>query len=158
MREALQRSTPSTAPKPGARESLRADCRLWDRKSPRQIRDADPTHDTPDTRDQSAADDRRVGALHPRMARLLRFLPNPTCAHQSGSVDPPKITLVSLAAVAERAQPLQRTAPSRRTKVPGSGRRRLTDGVLADVRTPGGPTGPAQPLLPLARSPSTSCS
>jgi len=35
-------------------------------------------------------------------------------AHQPGSVDSPKTTLVSLAAVAERAQPLQRTAPSRR--------------------------------------------
>src|SRR5215469_16214807 len=36
------------------------------------------------------------------MARLLRLLSDPTCAHQPGSVDPPRITLVSLAAVAER--------------------------------------------------------
>jgi hypothetical protein len=77
-------------------------------------------------------------------------------AHEPGSVDPPKITLVSLAAVAEWAQPFQRTAPSWRTKVPCSGRRRFTDGVLAHVRTPGGPTGLAQPLLRFARSPSTS--
>src|SRR6266403_122658 len=87
------------------------------------------------------------------MARLLRLLPDPTRAHEPGSVDPPKITLVSLAAVAERAQSLQRTAPSWRAKVPCSGRRRFTDGVLAHVRTPGGPTSPAQPLFRLTRSP-----
>src|SRR5499427_680766 len=92
------------------------------------------------------------------MARLLRLLPDPACAHQPGGVDPPKIALVSLAAVAERAHPLQRTAPSWRTKVPCSGRRRFADRVLAHVRTPGGPTGPAEPLLRLSRSPSTSCS
>jgi hypothetical protein len=85
------------------------------------------------------------------------FLPDPTGAHQPGSVDSPKITLVSLAAVAERAQPLQRTAPSRRAKVQCGGRRRFADRVLAHVRTPGGPTGPAQPLLRLARSPPTLC-
>jgi hypothetical protein len=71
---------------------------------------------------------------------------------------PPKITLVSLAAVAERAQPLQRAAPSWRTKIPCSGCRRFTDRDLAHVRTPGGSTSTAQPLLRLARSPSTSCS
>ena len=52
---------------------------------------------------------------------------------------------------------LQRTAPSWRTEVPCSGRRRFADGVLAHVRTPGGPTSPAQPLLRLARSPPTPC-
>src|SRR6516164_9324358 len=72
--------------------------------------------------------------------------------HEPRSVDPPKITLVSLAAVAERAQPLQRTAPAWRTEVQCSGRRWFTDGVLAHVRTPGGPTGPAQSLLRLTRS------
>src|SRR5438270_7545816 len=92
-----------------------------------------------------------------RMARLLRLLPDPTCAHEPRSVDPPKITLVSLAAVAERAQPLQRTAPAWRTEVQCSGRRRFADGILAHVRTPGGPTGPAQPLLRLTRSPPTLC-
>src|SRR6266403_3218450 len=91
------------------------------------------------------------------MARLLRLLPDPSRAHEPGSVDPPKITLVSLAAVAERAQSLQRTAPSWRAKVPCSGRRRFTDGVLAHVRTPGGPTSPAQPLFRLTRSPPTPC-
>src|SRR5947209_9136317 len=91
------------------------------------------------------------------MARLLRLLPDPTRAHEPGSVDPPKITLVSLAAVAERAQSLQRTAPSWRAKVPCSGRRRFTDGVLAHVRTPGGPTSSAQPLFRLTRSPPTPC-
>jgi MFS family permease len=72
-------------------------------------------------------------------------------------VDPPKITLVSLAAVAERAQPLQRTAPSRRTEVQCSGRCRFTDGVLAHVRTPGGPASTAQPLFRLTRSTPTLC-
>src|SRR5580692_1605143 len=91
------------------------------------------------------------------MARLLRLLPDPACAHEPGSVDPPKITLVSLAAVAERAQSLQRTAPSWRIKVPCSGRRRFADGVLAHVRTPGGSTSTAQPLLRLTRPPPTPC-
>jgi len=54
--------------------------------------------------------------------------------------------------VAERAQPLQRTAPAWRTEVQCSGRRWFTDGVLAHVRTPGGPTSPAQSLLRLTRS------
>jgi hypothetical protein len=38
-----------------------------------------------------------------------------------------------------------------------SGRRWFTNGVLAHVRTPGGPTGPAQPLLRLSRPPPTQC-
>src|SRR6202011_4464392 len=113
--------------------------------------------DPPDTGDQPAAVDRAAHAIPHRMARLLRLLPDPTCAHEPGSVDPPKITLVSLAAVAERAQSLQRTAPSWRAKVQCSGRRRFTDGVLAHVRTPGGPTSPAQPLFRLTRSSPTSC-
>src|ERR1700741_4135945 len=114
------------------------------------MQDENPGQDPPDTGDQPTAADRRPDAIPHRMARLLRLLADPTCAHQPGSVDPPKITLVSLAAVAERA-PLQRTAPSRRTQVQCSGRRRFADGVLAHVRTPGGPTGPAQPLLRLTR-------
>jgi group II intron reverse transcriptase/maturase len=99
-------------------------------KSPRQIQGADPGHDPPDSGDQPTAADRRPYAIPHRMARLLRLLPDPTCAHQPGSVDSPKTTFVSLAAVAERAQPLQRTAPSRRTEVQCSGRRRFADGVL----------------------------
>src|SRR5712672_2844234 len=91
------------------------------------------------------------------MARLLRLLPDPSRAHEPGSVDPPKITLVSLAAVAERAQSLQRTAPSWRAKVQCGGRRRLTDGVLAHVRTPAGPTSTAQQLFPLTRSAPPPC-
>ena len=42
----------------------------------------------------------------------------------------------------QTVQSLQRTAPSWRAKVQCSGRRRFTDGVLAHVRTPGGPTRP----------------
>src|SRR3954454_11289688 len=84
-------------------------------------------------------------------------VPDPSRAHEPGSVDPPKITLISLAAMAERAQSLQRTAPSWRAKVQCSGRRRFADGVLAHVRTPGGPTSSAQPLFRLTRSPPTPC-
>src|SRR6266436_6594044 len=87
------------------------------------------------------------------MARILRLLSDPPCALEPGSVDPPKITFVSLVAVAERAQSLQGTTPSWRAKVQCSGRRRFTDGILAHVRTPGGPTGPAQPLFRPTRSP-----
>src|SRR5258708_29901646 len=122
------------------------------------MQDADAGQDTPDTGDQPAAADRTADAIPYRMARLFRFLPDPTCAHEPGSVDPPKITRVSLAAVAERAQPFQRTAPTRRTKVQCSGRRRFTDRVLAHVRTPRGSTSTAQPLLRLTLSPPTSCS
>src|SRR4051812_3343252 len=91
------------------------------------------------------------------MARLLRLLPDPPGTHETGSVDPPKTTHVFLAAVAERAQPLQGTLPPRRAEVPGRDRRRFADGVLAHVRTPGGPTGPAQPRLRLPRSSQTPC-
>jgi hypothetical protein len=92
------------------------------------------------------------GRLRRNLQRLLRLLPDPTRAHEPGSLDPPKITLVSLAAVAEWTQSLQRTAPSWRAKVLCSGRCRFTDGVLAHVRTPGGPTSPAQSLFRLTRS------
>jgi hypothetical protein len=96
-------------------------------------------------------------AIPHRMARLLQLLPDTTGAHQPGSVASPKTTIVSLAPVAERAQSLQRTAPSWRAKVPCSGRRRFADGALAHVRTPGGPTSPAQPLFRLTRSAPTPC-
>ena len=55
-----------------------------------------------------------VEAIPHRMARLLWLLPDPTGAYELGSVDLPKTTHVSLAAMGERAQPLQGTAPSRR--------------------------------------------
>src|SRR5262249_42204365 len=89
------------------------------------------------------------------MARLLRLLPDPASTHEPGSVDPPKIAFISLAAVGERAQPLQRTAPSRRIGVQSSGCRRFANGVLAHVRTSGGPSGPAHPSLWFTRSPPT---
>ncbi|MER8537716.1 hypothetical protein NKH61_34435 [Mesorhizobium sp. M1005] len=81
------------------------------------------------------------------------FCQTPRVLTKLGSVDPPKITYVSLAAMGERAQPLQGAAPSWRAKAPGRGCCRFTDGILAHVRTPGGPTGPAQPTLRVARSP-----
>ena len=48
---------------------------------------------------------------------------------------------------------------SREPKAPVqcSGRRWFTDGVLTHVRTPGGPTGPAQPLLRHDRPPPPPC-
>lgn len=116
-----------------------------------------PGYDTPDTGNQSGAADQRAEAIPHRMARLLRLLLDPTGAYELGGVDSPKITLVSLAAMAERAQPLQGTAPSWPTKAPCRGCRRFADGILAHVRTPGGPTGPAQPPLRLAQSPPTLC-
>jgi RNA-directed DNA polymerase len=42
-------------------------------------------------------------------------------------------------------------------KVQCSGRRRFTDGVLAHVRTPRGPTSPTQPLFRHTWSPPTPC-
>ncbi|WP_352503573.1 group II intron maturase-specific domain-containing protein [Mesorhizobium sp. M0012] len=54
-------------------------------------------------------------------------------------------------------KPLQGTAPSWRSKVQCRGCRRLADGILAYVRAPGGPTGPAQPVLRVTRSPPSLC-
>src|ERR1700731_252968 len=53
-------------------------------KSPRQIQDAGPGPDPPDTGDQPAAVDRGPHAIPHRMARLLRLLPDPTRAHEPG--------------------------------------------------------------------------
>ena len=80
------------------------------------------------------------------------FCQTPTSAHQPGGMDPSKATIVSLAAMAKRPQPLQRTAPAWCAEVPCSGRRRFADRILAHVRTPGGPTGPAQPVFRQSRS------
>ena len=88
---------------------------------------------------------------------ILRLLPDPTSAHELGSVDSPKIAYVSLAAVGERAQSLQRTAAQKRAKVPSSGCRRHANGILAHVRTPGGPTGPTKQLFRPTRSTPTLC-
>ena len=87
-----------------------------------------------------------------------RLLPDSSRAHEFGSLDPPKITLVSLAAVAERAQSLQGAAPQRRSEVPCRSCRRFADGVLAHVGTPSGSKGAAQPGLRLSRpAPSLHC-
>ena len=51
---------------------------------------------------------------------------------------------------------LEGTAPSWRLQVPCSGCGWFADRILAHVGTPGGPTGTAQPLFGLTRSP-TSC-
>src|SRR5712691_6579446 len=88
---------------PGVQHLERRERAAHRAKSPRQIQDASPGHDPPNTGDQPTAADRRPDAIPHRMARLLRLLPDPTCAHEPRSVDPPKITLVSLAAMAERA-------------------------------------------------------
>ena len=126
-------------------------------KGARKVQNANPGHDTPDAGNQPGADDRRPEAIPHRVARLLRLLPNPACAHDPRSADSPKITIVSLAAVADRSKSLQGTAPPRRPAVQGSDCRRITDGPLAHVRTPGGPTSPAQSLLRRTRSSPTLC-
>ena len=101
---------------------------------------------------QSATVDQRAEALHRRMARLLRLLPDSASPHEPRSVDPSKIAFVSLAAMANQAKPLRGVTPSRRSKVPGSGRRWFTNRAMAHVRTPGGPTSPTQRLFRDARS------
>ena len=90
-------------------------------------------------------------------ARLLWLLPDPMGVHSARSVDSPKIAVVSLAAVANRAKPLQGATPSRRRKIPGSGCGWFTHRSLAYVRTPGGPTSPAQRLFQLPRSSPNLC-
>src|SRR6266436_2035164 len=102
--------------------------------------------------------DRRSHAIPSRVARILWLLPDPTGAHQPGGMDPPKATFVSLAAMAKRPQPLQRTTTAWRAEVPCGGCRRFADRVLAHVRTSGGPTGPAQPVFRRPRSPPPLCS
>ena len=94
----------------------------------------------------------RAEAIHRRMARLLRLLPDSASPHEPRSVDPSKIAFVSLAAVANRARPLQRTMPSWHIEVQCGGGGRLAHGPLANVRTPVGPTGAAQQLFRFARS------
>src|SRR5208283_1016056 len=126
-------------------------------KGSRQIQGADPRHDTPDTGVRSATVDQRAEAIHRGMARLLRLLPDSASPHEPRSVDPSKIAFVSLAAVAKRAKPLQRTTPSRHIEVQCGGGGRLAHGPLANVRTPVGPTGAAQQLFRLARSPPNLC-
>src|SRR5271165_611103 len=126
-------------------------------KGSRQIQRADPRHDTPDTGVQSATVDPRAKAIHRGMARLLRSLPDPPSPHEPRSVDPSKIAFVSLAAMANQAKPLRGVTPSRRSKVPGSGRSWFTNRALAHVRTSGGPTSPAQRLFRVARTSPNLC-
>jgi len=68
-----------------------------------------------------------------------------------------RVAFVSLAAVANRAKPLQRTMPSWHIEVQCGGGGRLAHGPLANVRTPVGPTGAAQQLFRLARSSPNLC-
>ena len=88
-------------------------------------------------------------AIRYRFARLLWLLPDSSRATEPRSVDPPKIAPISLAAVGEWAQPFQRTAPPWPViiTVPRSVCGRFTDGLLAYVRTPGGPSGPAAHVI-----------
>ena len=77
--------------------------------------------------------------------------------HEPRSVDSPKSAFVSLAAVANRAKPLQRTMPSWRIEVQCGGGGRLAHGPLANVKAPVGPTGAAQQLFQFARSSPNLC-
>ena len=87
--------------------------------------------------------------------RLLRLLPNAACALQLGRVDPPETTYIYLAAVAERTEPLQGTAPTWRSQVERRGRGRFTDRILAYVQSSCGSPGPAEPLFRLDRPPAS---
>ena len=98
-----------------------------------------------------------LGSIPDRLAGLLWLLPNSASAFQPGCVDSPEATIVPVAAVAERAQPLQGTATTWRAQVRRGGCRRLTDRVLADVRTPGGPTGTAKRVFRLDRPSPCGC-
>src|ERR1700738_5642217 len=111
----------------------------------------------PDARDQFAADDRRPHAIPHRMARVLRLLPDPARAHEPGSLDSPEIAFVSLAAMAERAQPIHGASPPRHREVRRIGRSRFTAGTLAHVWTPGGSTRSTKSGVRLSWSPESSC-
>jgi hypothetical protein len=80
------------------------------------------------------------------------FCQTPQWTHNPRSADSSKIAFVSLAAVANRAKPLRGVTPSRRSKLPGSGRSWFTNRALAHVRPPGGPTSLTQRLFRVARS------
>ena len=82
------------------------------------------------------------------MAGLLRFLPDPACAHEPGSgsaEDYARIfgrsgrtstTASTNCAIAANQSSMQRSLP-------------FAHRVLAHVRTPGGPTSTAQPTTPI---------
>ena len=58
---------------------------------------------------------------------------------------------------ANQAKPLRGVTPSRRSTVPGGGRRWFTNRALAHVRTSGGPASPTQRLFRVARSSPNLC-
>ena len=120
-------------------------------ESTRTIQSASPRTDAADTRGEPRPVDRALGSLPDRLAGLLWLLPNPAGAVQPRCVDSSETTHVSLAAVEERAKPLQGTTPPWRTQVRRGGRCRLPDRILAHVRSSGGSTGTAQRLFRLDR-------
>ena len=61
--------------------------------------------DTSDVWSKSGQASRAIGSISYWRARLFWLLPNPASAVDSGRVDSPEATHVSLAAVAERTQP-----------------------------------------------------
>ena len=88
-----------------------------------------------------------ASAIPYRMARLLRLLRDPAGTDEPGSVDPPKITFISLAAVGNgqnRFKDLRRRGVSvfRAAVAAGS-----PTGFSRMSRTSGGPCGPAQRSL-----------
>jgi hypothetical protein len=111
---------------------------------------ADPRHDPPDTREQSAASDRGSRAIPSRVARILWLLPDPTSAHPPGGMDPPKATSVPLAATAKRPQPLKKNRDS--VALPKFHAAVAAGSPTAHVRTSGRPTGSAQPVFRRSRS------
>ena len=85
-------------------------------ESSRKVPDTGPGVHASDAGRTLTADCRAAAAIPARMAQLLRLLPDPRCAHEPRSMDTPKAAYVSLAAVEERAQSLQGTAPTSRSK------------------------------------------
>lgn len=86
-----------------------------------------------DTKYQSGSTDSTPVAIPDRMARLLSIVPDPSYAPEPGRVDPPEVTHVYLAAVAEREKSVQTVAPAGPFPVRRGSGRRITNWTLAHV-------------------------
>ena len=85
------------------------------------------------------------------------FCQTPRVLTTPGSLDSPEIAFVSLAAMAERAQPIYGASPPRHREVRRIGRGRFTDGNLAHVWTPGGSTRTTKSRIRLSWSSPNLC-
>jgi hypothetical protein len=91
------------------------------------------TRRTRHTGSQSIEGGRVSGSLPHRLAWLLRLLPTPPSALRPRRTYPPQTADVPLAPMVDRSQALPGAAVSRYLQVPGCGRGRVTDGLLAHV-------------------------